>query len=985
MSDAELQNAGRVGVQAVRGLWCAVLRVGAAGQAWRVRSDVCVRARGRDRQCCLVVRTAQHCRCVRGGGVSAPDTMSLAIPAANIIHMRATPSVVPAPFSHWLRLPLGNRSAFPLACAACWRLCHRVLNGEMRPDVLLASVAILLAVRPPPRRTWFDSWWVRPRILTCGNRAGQCRWSGGFLGNLPFALSLHSGTASFSPCFTVIGFQELDVKSCLNLSTPLYLSIAGMKGRGKREIPEKILQSVASSGAIPTCENPVTRPGIEPGSPWWEARRLTAQPPRPQIIRKNFRKVGSNREWSITRSRYASAHAGQQNGQQHVGKLFANQRLSTYSPASSPANSERFTTRNGQSDKRPALKASRSLVFVTSWITLAQSSPSTVTGANHCAFDIGIFVPKIVESNLRVIELRNFSGLYSLIFPLIDFFSVWVPTKANKVRLPEEWLPDFGTWQSCRTMPMVGMFSRRSPVSPALAFRSCSILTSLPPQRLSIPLGKRSDEAQPRVECETSPALVTGARKRRYDRSRHEETSRLTQRVQLHLQQSVAPDSHPSFFFADLPWSSRLVHHRSGVREALGSNPGYDTGDKIDFKRVYTEVTFAIESEFIRHALDDSAPIADLQENKRQIPYCQMWGNIGARANEKTAEIRLYNGLWSLAYSGARETAMPVLSRARETPRPVLSGIRGSRTSSSRQSIAGIMSAVHTGCLQLRHLNRKFHVKFAARFESTILQTMYFIRLTSSIGLKYVINALNELEPIVNLQENNYQIPCYVVCSKIGATANEQLTEARRSLNSQDFQVSAYGIRAVFLRLLVKFLCRETDPYLTGPIRARQPDITSAALKLTNVIAQPRLAIPARQFTALRQTLPSSHQCEPSSIPGRVIPGLSQVIIVPDSAPGRRVFSVIPYFPCPSIPVLLQSHLALPLTALKTSLLRAAQISQLDSMIKNIISRYDGFLYLTSPVKGGNAFADGPQPVTSHKLQTCAWYAAVQQARRHFR
>ncbi|KAJ8867383.1 hypothetical protein PR048_031184 [Dryococelus australis] len=31
-------------------------------------------------------------------------------------------------------------------------------------------------------------------------------------------------------------------------------------------------------GTIPTCENPVTRPGIEPGSPWWEASSLTAQP-----------------------------------------------------------------------------------------------------------------------------------------------------------------------------------------------------------------------------------------------------------------------------------------------------------------------------------------------------------------------------------------------------------------------------------------------------------------------------------------------------------------------------------------------------------------------------------------------------------------------------------------------------------------------------------------------------------------------------------
>ncbi|KAJ8869229.1 hypothetical protein PR048_030801 [Dryococelus australis] len=55
-----------------------------------------------------------------------------------------------------------------------------------------------------------------------------------------------------------------------------------LKERGKREIPEKIRRPTASSGTIPTCENPVTRPGIEPGSPWWKAGRLTAQPPWPQ-------------------------------------------------------------------------------------------------------------------------------------------------------------------------------------------------------------------------------------------------------------------------------------------------------------------------------------------------------------------------------------------------------------------------------------------------------------------------------------------------------------------------------------------------------------------------------------------------------------------------------------------------------------------------------------------------------------------------------
>ncbi|KAJ8883444.1 hypothetical protein PR048_015287 [Dryococelus australis] len=49
----------------------------------------------------------------------------------------------------------------------------------------------------------------------------------------------------------------------------------------KREIPKKSRRPAASSGTIPTCKNPgVTRLGIEPGSPWWEASSLTAEPPR---------------------------------------------------------------------------------------------------------------------------------------------------------------------------------------------------------------------------------------------------------------------------------------------------------------------------------------------------------------------------------------------------------------------------------------------------------------------------------------------------------------------------------------------------------------------------------------------------------------------------------------------------------------------------------------------------------------------------------
>ncbi|KAJ8878595.1 hypothetical protein PR048_019176 [Dryococelus australis] len=58
-----------------------------------------------------------------------------------------------------------------------------------------------------------------------------------------------------------------------------------MKGRGKWEVPEKTRRTTAPSDTIPTCENPwATQPGIESGSPWWEASSLTITPPRPQKI-----------------------------------------------------------------------------------------------------------------------------------------------------------------------------------------------------------------------------------------------------------------------------------------------------------------------------------------------------------------------------------------------------------------------------------------------------------------------------------------------------------------------------------------------------------------------------------------------------------------------------------------------------------------------------------------------------------------------------
>ncbi|KAJ8874602.1 hypothetical protein PR048_025468 [Dryococelus australis] len=79
--------------------------------------------------------------------------------------------------------------------------------------------------------------------------------------------------------------------------------------------------------------------------------------------------------------------------------------------------------------------------------------------------------------------------------PLIPFHSRWCamverlacssPTKANRVHSPAGSLPDFRMWEPCRTMPLVGAFSRESHVFPH-PFISALLHTSLNhPHRLS--------------------------------------------------------------------------------------------------------------------------------------------------------------------------------------------------------------------------------------------------------------------------------------------------------------------------------------------------------------------------------------------------------------------------------------------------------------------------------------------------------------------
>ncbi|KAJ8882428.1 hypothetical protein PR048_014236 [Dryococelus australis] len=205
-----------------------------------------------------------------------------------------------------------------------------------------------------------------------------------------------------------------------------------MKIQGKREILEETCRPAASSGIIPTCENPgVTQPGIEPGSPRWETSMMVV------VVLT-----------SLEEDPFVAALEG------HL-----------------------------DSENVPS--------FVHHLPILYQVCAVEKTNRN-IEYDIAATAAGMLADNIRNME-RCFQ---KWLIRALDYFQhltrviVYTDLEANRVRFQARLLLDFRKRESCRTMLLVGEFSRGSPISNALAFRRCSILTSFDPCRLSRPHAK---------------------------------------------------------------------------------------------------------------------------------------------------------------------------------------------------------------------------------------------------------------------------------------------------------------------------------------------------------------------------------------------------------------------------------------------------------------------------------------------------------------
>ncbi|KAJ8891139.1 hypothetical protein PR048_010653 [Dryococelus australis] len=315
------------------------------------------------------------------------------------------------------------------------------------------------------------------------------------------------------------GIIYCEEKPRVEIISPFYISC--WAGKKKPGVPEKTHRPAASSGTscrFPTSKNPgFIRPGIEPGSPWWEASSLTAQPPRlptqyPTVLEdlvQNCERPG--------KAHYTRDPMGAYRYDLHACLTLHCKVLYKQRPEKS-GNSfrEKLEIKNWESCRKMTLVGGFSQGSPVS-PALSFRSCSVLTILNSLArgpipssawSDFG----KPLKTEIRMAGLGIELGSSQV---RVEWFYYWVaaclappgPAIAEKKRpldvhassagyfkvsspdmfseqsflaFPGRVAPDFRTCEeSCLTMPLVGDFSRGSPVSPAPPFRRCSILISI--------------------------------------------------------------------------------------------------------------------------------------------------------------------------------------------------------------------------------------------------------------------------------------------------------------------------------------------------------------------------------------------------------------------------------------------------------------------------------------------------------------------------
>ncbi|KAJ8895485.1 hypothetical protein PR048_000818 [Dryococelus australis] len=283
----------------------------------------------------------------------------------------------------------------------------------------------------PPTKTIPDSisGGAAPRSFACGNRVRRCRWSAGFLGVSSFPRPSIPGAA---PCSTSTFREPMRMKR-------------GLTSRRQRghERPDTLLRQRRDGEGIGHGLNEVS---IE--QRWDESAGETADPgknaPTIDIVRHDSHTRKSTSDPSENRTRNSTDRKA-------AGDL-------------------RVRGRGHLTVGCHGRPAERLVSYVRARRRLVARADSWESQSLVCSGGGG-----------RKVTRRGALSVGAILRPVAtvaEWLACLPPTTANRVQFPAG-SPDFRKWESCRTMPLVGGFSRGIPVSPALSFRRRSILISI--------------------------------------------------------------------------------------------------------------------------------------------------------------------------------------------------------------------------------------------------------------------------------------------------------------------------------------------------------------------------------------------------------------------------------------------------------------------------------------------------------------------------
>ncbi|KAJ8865933.1 hypothetical protein PR048_033456 [Dryococelus australis] len=430
------------------------------------------------------------------------------------------------------------------------------------------SFARKRTARLPPRGAAFSPRSSHSWVSTSGNRAGRCRWLAGFLGDLPFTLNLHSGAAPFarliSPSSALKTRPAPTVRHWKPTRKEKVNSVNKKTGIANVAVTLSPKNSIGCGESDHTCYKlpSVKTPRTAYGTP----RR------RDSNRRRGGRQTGD--------SSRPSRRAAEQNVQER--------RLSGLLLFSGG-----FLLRSAHSTFPGDLEADSTVVESLPWgsgsAEVGHRSRESVQMPNDRSYR---------ELEPHRIGRNGVKGVYPNITTLNFFIGGATvterldcspPTKANR-------------WESSRMTPMIGGFSRGSPISPAISFRRCSILTSI------TLIGSQDLDVESHPNLVTNPLFTVDEADGIIALHKAEEyTTCLNISSTARTLEKGASCTGKRDWGRNRPWP--LLGSHSSIR--LDSFL-----DKLDVQHMSTEVSYAIGSQFIRHTLGDSEPIAELQGNK---------------------------------------------------------------------------------------------------------------------------------------------------------------------------------------------------------------------------------------------------------------------------------------------------------------------------------------------------------------------------------